>query len=196
MLTISKLSKTKGVKTILFEVSFSLGDGAKVTLVGPNGIGKSTLLKIVAGEEQSDGGEIVFSKGLRVAYLPQEINLTQETSVGEYVLDASGIKAIESRMRQLESDLENPANMTEYCELQSSYGWLGGDAIESKIKKILSGFGLPTNLDCPLQSLSGGQKAKAALTAVLLKEADIMLLDEPTNNLDLPAIIWLEAYLK
>src|SRR3990167_3784799 len=188
--------KSYGGKEILSGVSLQIGHNQKAALVGSNGVGKSTLLKILAGIDTSDRWSIQ-SNSDSVGYLPQEIKIDSQESINDYLKRVVGVDTMEAMMTALEQDLDNPEKMKEYGELQSQYLYLDGYTFEHRMEAILQGFGLnlisPTR---PLNSLSGGQKSKIALAGLLLQKFDLLLLDEPTNNLDLPAIIWLENFLQ
>jgi ATPase subunit of ABC transporter with duplicated ATPase domains len=196
MITVKHIYKSYGVSNVLSDVSFSLTSGQKVSLVGANGVGKSTLLKIIAGIEKPDEGTIEVPSDSCIGYLPQEIDISQNNTIEEYLKIVSGLKELEEKMQKLECNLTDPKKLNEYSDLQSIYIHLDGYAFEHRMKIALEGFGLtdvaPTT---PLKYLSGGQKKKVALAGILLKGVDILLLDEPTNDLDLPALIWLENFL-
>lgn len=190
------IHKSYGNKKILCDISLQINQNQKTALVGSNGAGKSTLLKILAGFDKPDKGSVQFNKD-RIGYLPQEIEIGSLETVKNYLKKVAGIEKIESKMADLEQNLDDPEKMEEYGELQSQYLQLNGYTFEPRMEAMLQGFGLdsipPTR---PLNTLSGGQKSKIALAGLLLQRFDLLLLDEPTNNLDLPAIIWLENFLK
>lgn len=196
MLTLKKIRKSFATRRILNGVSFSLGDGQKVALVGQNGIGKSTLLKIIAGLEAPDRGEVVLKKGALVGYLPQETVVYSKETVLEYLKRLGGIEKIEKKMQALESRLASKEAQEEYDLLEEDYRRLGGYTFEKKAQIFLEGLCLENlPLTASVALLSGGQKRKLTLAGVLLRGVDLLLLDEPTNNLDLPALLWLEKYL-
>jgi len=196
MITVKNISKTYGSSLILSDISFSLKDREKAALVGQNGVGKSTLLKIIAGIEKPDSGTVEFPRNTCIGYLPQEIEVSEYETIEEYLKRFSGLKELEEKMQKLENDLTNPKNLSEYSELQNLYIHLGGYEFQHRIEVILKGFGLiDIPLDTVLKKLSGGQKKKVVLAGILLKGVDVLLLDEPTNDLDLPAIIWLENFI-
>ncbi len=178
------------------DVSFVLGKNQKAALVGLNGVGKSTLLKIIAGNEKADSGVVEIVREARVGYLSQEIIFEKEETIQGYLKKISGLDKIESRMKEIESKLTDPKLLEEYGNLQSEFTRLEGYSFDHRAKMILEGFGLKDiDSNRSLSELSGGQKSKVALAGILLKGFDILLLDEPTNNLDLPALIWLEQYI-
>jgi ATPase subunit of ABC transporter with duplicated ATPase domains len=196
MLVVKKVSKIYGIRTILAGVTFALGPGQKAALVGPNGVGKSTLLKILAGIETPNKGEVSIARHIGVGYLAQEVDALPRETVEEYIRRVSGIIDIENQMKALEPRLEEEAILEEYTEIMELYSRAGGYDFERRIRNVLDGFQLTAiRLDHPVAQLSGGQKTKISLTAILLKGVDMLFLDEPTNNLDLPALIWLEEYL-
>ncbi|MFA6535921.1 MAG: ABC-F family ATP-binding cassette domain-containing protein [Candidatus Paceibacterota bacterium] len=172
MIKVKNISKSYGTLVALNEISFCLEDRWKVALVGPNGTGKTTLLKILAGIEDYDGGSIKYPAKIRIGYLPQDVSFVEEMTILSYI--------------HLVSDFGNKAGSK-----AAEYNF------EHQMKLVLAGFGLgDISLDRELSSLSSGQKTKIALTGLLLKDVDLLLLDEPTNNLDIPSLIWLEDFLK
>lgn len=197
MIKAQKLQKSYGLLTVLSDVSFSLGRGQKAALVGHNGTGKTTLLKIIAGLEDQDAGKIDIANGACIGYLPQDTNLSGSEPIMDYLKKISGIDVLETEIEILSAELDDPKKAKRYGEIHSKYEHLGGYSFAHRAKVVLSGFGLEDiGLDRPLSNLSSGQKSKVALTGILLKGVDLLLLDEPTNNLDLPALIWLEDFLQ
>ena len=197
MIKAQKIQKSYGSLPVLSDVSFSLGRGQKVALVGRNGTGKTTLLKILAGLEEPDAGKIVIARDVCIGYLPQDTNFLGNESIMDYLRQVSGIDTLEKEMEILSVDLNNPENAKSYDKVQSKYEHLGGYSFVHKAEVILSGFGFDdVPLDRPMSNLSSGQKSKVVLAGILLKGVDLLLLDEPTNNLDLPALIWLEDFLE
>lgn len=197
MLTLKNIRKIFGERRVLERVSFSLGEGQKAALVGQNGVGKSTLLKVIAGEESYDRGEILKPNRALVGYLPQETGALPQETLAIYLRRMAGLLEREQEMKRLEKHLEEPEALATYETLQAEYERLGGYDFDRKAKSVLEGLFL-SHLDQKrlVSELSGGEKRKAALAGVLLRGVDILLLDEPTNNLDLPALLWLEKYLK
>lgn len=197
MLVLKNIRKTYGIQRVLEKVSFSLGEGQKVALVGQNGVGKSTLLKIAAGLETFEKGERTVPNRCLLGYLPQETEvLPNETLIG-YLRRMTGLEELEVEMKQLGTRLDEAEALAQYELVQADYERLGGYDFERRAKSVLEGLFLShVGLKRPLAELSGGEKRKAALAGVLLRGVDILFLDEPTNNLDLPALLWLENYLK
>lgn len=182
MLRVKSLYKSYGSLIVLSDVSFSLMRGQRAALVGRNGVGKSTLLKVLAGREEADSGNIEFSKNIRIGYLPQDMSLVGEETIECYLRRETGIDVIDVK---------------QYDETRERYEERGGDSFAHRVEVMRSGFGLDdVGLDRPLSSLSSGQKSKVVLIAILLKKADLLLFDEPTNNLDLSVLIWLEDFIR
>lgn len=196
MLNVTNLSKSYGSMPIVSGVSFGIGTGSKVALIGSNGSGKSTLLRILAGVESADRGLVKYLPGVRVGYLPQIVPISGEETVLEYIKSAIGLTVLENEMAAHGSLLDTEAQ-SRYVDAQDAWLRLEGDSIGHRSQVMMSGFGLPLELlNTPMTTLSGGQKTKVAMSALLLGQYDLLLLDEPTNNLDLPALIWLEQYLR
>jgi len=178
-----KIHKAYGTITVLEDISFSLEKGQKAGLIGYNGTGKTTLLKILAGLIEPDAGEVTVRKGAVVGYMPQDTSLVSDETIRDYVRRISGMAVLEERMET------SPEAMTEY-ERRDGYTFY------HRLDVTLAGFGLSdVSTDRPINSLSSGQKNKVFTAGVLLSDPDILFLDEPTNNLDLPALIWLEDFL-
>ena len=197
MLQAKHIQKSYGSLTVLADVSFSLAKGQKVALVGDNGTGKTTILKIIAGLVEPDAGEIELAKNACIGYLPQDTSLSGDETISAYLRRIAGIDVLEQKLDALASNLEDKAKSLEYGDAHEQYERLDGYAFEHRIKVMLAGFGLDNvGIDHRLSDLSSGQKSKVALAGILLKGVDLLLLDEPTNNLDLPALIWLEDFLR
>lgn len=194
---IKDIWKSYGNKDVLRGISFSLTTGEKVALVGYNGVGKSTLLKIIAGLEAFDKGEVFLPSNACIGYLPQEFVFREDETVKECFWRIVGIAELKSQIEELLNKLDSEKKLQQFCEIQEKYQKLGGDNFDYKIKIVLAGLGLEKiGLHQKLKELSAGQKTKIILGAILLKGADLLLLDEPTNNLDIPSLIWLEEFLK
>lgn len=191
---VNKLNKSFNERQILNDVSFNLNNNDKVCLVGNNGAGKSTLLKILSGSIQKDSGSINLNDET-IKLLDQEIDIKDyDLSIIDYIKLKTNISVLEERLKILESNL-NENNMEEYGNILDLYLKLDGYNFENNINVILSGLDFKSDLNQKIETLSGGEKIKILLTVLLLSNPDIMLLDEPTNNLDIDAIEFLENYL-
>ncbi|MCO5214874.1 MAG: ABC-F family ATP-binding cassette domain-containing protein [Thermomicrobiales bacterium] len=202
LLSVTDLTKTFITETIFKGVSFQVREREKVALVGVNGAGKSTILRIIAGIEHANGGEIATQPGLRITYLPQEARFTSDNTLREEAkLAFAPVLAMQDRMREIEqqmgdaeADLE--ALMDEYDRLSIHFESASGYDIEHRTDEILQGLGFTQEMfDDPVARLSGGQKTRVALAKALLADPDLLLLDEPTNHLDLEMLEWLEEFL-
>jgi ATP-binding cassette subfamily F protein 3 len=202
ILTVADLAKAYGAEQIFEGVSFQLVEREHVALVGVNGAGKSTVLRIIAGIEHPTGGTVAPLKGLRITYLPQEASFTSDKTLREEarlafapVLEMAGrMREIEALMATEVADLE--ALMDEYARLQTRFETGGGYDIEHRTDEVLTGLGFSVEqFDQPVSQLSGGQKTRVALAKALLADPDLLLLDEPTNHLDLGMLDWLEGFL-
>lgn len=197
MIKAKNLQKNYGSLAVLSNISFSLEQGQKVALVGNNGTGKTTLLRIVAGLEELDAGTLDIVQNTCIGYLPQDTSLSGNEKISTYLRRVTGIDVLEKTLEELSSSLNDHAKTRQYVEAQEKYNHLDGYAFDRRMEIMLSGFGLESvGLEHKLSDLSSGQKSKVALTGILLKGVDLLLLDEPTNNLDLPALIWLEDFLR
>jgi ATP-binding cassette subfamily F protein 3 len=204
LLTVSNLSKAYGPIDIFEGVSFSIPHRARIGLVGPNGIGKTTLLRILMGEESPSGGQVVRARNLTVGYLPQEAHLHSDKTLWEECQVALlDLLAMGERLATLEAAMDDPdpinaqAAIETYGPLQMEFERLGGYTCENRIRQTLEGLGFSQNeFHRPMSMLSGGQRTRAVLARLLLSEPNLLLLDEPTNHLDIAAIEWLEAYLR
>ncbi len=181
------------------DVTFRVNKGDRVGVVGPNGSGKSTLFKIVLGEMSTDKGELVIESSPRIGFTRQNPAPDHD---GETLLEYAqrgipGLSDMEAEMSELESDLADPQKMKRYGELQTSFEHLGGYDIETRVKVALGGLGFTTEeFQHPFASFSGGWRMRAELSRVLASKPDLLLLDEPSNYLDLPAVDWLQKFLK
>lgn len=199
MLRVENVSKSYNGKDVLNNISFSLDEGEKAGIIGLNGIGKTTLLKIIAGDEKPDSGKIIRDKNSLVGYFKQEFKISEEDrDIISFIKNFIGIDVIEKQMNEAEKAMgTDESKIQEFCDLQEEYMRLDGYNIDYKLDQILSGLGLDNTIkEKKISELSGGQKEKVMLAAVLLKGTDLLLLDEPTNNLDIKSMNWLEKYLK
>ena len=185
-------------------LSLSIPHGARIALVGPNGIGKTTLLRIIAGREPPSQGEVQYARGLTKGYLPQESILqSHRTLWEECLIPFASLREQEKDLARLAVDMSVPdstkakAALERYGAVQLSFEQAGGYHYENKIKQVLSGLGFTEEeYGMPLSHLSGGQRTRALLARLLLETPTLLILDEPTNHLDINAIEWLENYLK
>ena len=204
LLTISNLSKAFGDNQVLSGVSLTMHRGDKWGLVGANGVGKSTLIKIVVGEVEPDAGSAELAAGIQVGYLPQVLAAGDTLTVDELLARAQEhVHTIEAQLRGLEArmagsdDSDIDATLAEYGRLGEEFDRLGGYDLAHRTAAVLSGLGVGDIAgDRPLPSLSGGEKARVGLAALLLQAPDLLLLDEPTNHLDFAALEWLEGFLQ
>lgn len=199
MLDFRNVSVHYGRQDVLSGVTFRVNKGERVGVVGPNGSGKSTLFKIALGEMSPDAGEVVVEGSPRIGWTRQNPEPeTPQTTLLEYsVRGIPGLSAMEEEMRSLEEDLADPAKMKRYGELQNAFEHLGGYDVETRVKVSLGGLGFSTDdFSKPFLSFSGGWRMRAELSRVLASRPDLLLLDEPSNYLDLPAVDWLQKFLK
>jgi ATP-binding cassette subfamily F protein 3 len=205
VISIRHLHKYFGKKDLFINGEVFIGPTDRIGLVGENGTGKTTILRMLLGMEAPSSGKIMKPKDLKIGYLPQEVVELSGTSVLDHVMDvAQEIKWIEDEMAGISRELERAEDGRALLELAKRQGHLlerfnhfGGYQLESRAKKILSGLGFDeVNFNLPIESLSGGWVMRASLARILLSAPDLILLDEPTNHLDLESLLWLEEYLK
>ncbi len=201
LLTASELAKSFGPNDIFHGISLSIPHGARIAIVGPNGVGKTTLLRILVGLEEPSFGTIQKSRGLNLSYLRQEATLAGDHTLWEECLKAlTDLIQLEKELTLLEGAMGDPAQaeaaLERYAKLQPEFERLGGYVYENRIRQTLSGLGFEAgDFNRPLSQLSGGQRTRAALARLLLSDPDLLVLDEPTNHLDIHAVEWLEGYL-
>jgi ATP-binding cassette subfamily F protein 3 len=205
MLQVSNVSKSFGDNFILDHVSFTVNDGERVGLVGPNGCGKTTLLKIVLGEIQPDGGSAWLSPaGTRAGYLPQALEYQPGQTVGDVLKTAiAGLAEAEQRLQDVSVRMATAQGealqqfLAEYDQALEAFERLGGYSSEHRADAVLDGLDLHNlEQDTPVDILSGGQKTRLGLARLLLSHPDLLLLDEPTNHLDIASLEWLEGFLQ
>jgi ATP-binding cassette subfamily F protein 3 len=203
MLACNNITKSFGVESILDNISFQLKYGDRVGVVGINGAGKSTLFRILAGVEHSDSGSIILPGGSTIGYLQQQPCFDKHQTLSDLMLENfSDLRDIEAQINELETRMsvtEGPALdrlMQDYGNLSEEFKEKGGYSYKSIIKGALRGLGLGDEyFNVPVGQLSGGQQTRAALAQLLLKKHSVILLDEPTNYLDIAAVEWLEGFL-
>lgn len=204
ILTASNLSQSFGDVDIFTALSCTIPNDGKIGLVGPNGIGKTTLLRILAGVAQPTAGGVHLSKGRRIGYLRQEAVLAftgrEHTVYDEMLTVFAGLRAEEARLREMEARMASdpsPELVEEYGITQERFELAGGYEYEVRIKQVLDGLGFNAEQwQSPVKHLSGGQKTRALLGRLLLESPELLILDEPTNHLDVEAIEWLENTLR
>ena len=204
LISAQDIQKSFGAHEVLRGVSFSLQKGEKMGLVGVNGCGKTTLMRIITGEMEPDGGMVHKNRDLRIGYLKQvdDIALT-DTVWGALLRVFEPVIAMEKRLKELESQMEQNADpetamrlSNEYQRLLERFNEAEGYAYQGEMLGVLSGLGLPPEMhERQVGSLSGGERTRLSLAKLLLQKPDIILMDEPTNHLDLEAIEWLQQYL-
>ncbi len=192
-LQVDNLSKAYGERVLFNQISFGLQQGQKTALVALNGAGKSTLMRILAGKEIADSGEVVFRKDLRVAFLDQEPSFDPQQSIQEAVFAWKDPRL--EAIRNYELLVEAGADGDQLQEAIRLVDDLKAWDMEAKVKEVLGQLDLH-NLDQQMGSLSGGQRKRVALAAILIQEPDLLFLDEPTNHLDIDMIEWLESWLR
>ena len=197
------ISKAFGEEVIVNDGSFHIEDHEKAALVGPNGAGKSTILKMIVGELPLDNGNVILTKGKTLGYLAQHQEMESDNSIYEEVKTAkAAIIETERKLRQIEMEMKHlsgevlESRMDTYNRLMASFERENGYAYESEITGVLKGLGFTEDdFKKKVDTLSGGQKTRVSLGKMLLTKPDILVLDEPTNDLDLNSISWLETYL-
>ncbi len=189
--SIENIAKAFGERILFKDISFGINEGQKVGFVAKNGTGKTSLLNIVAGGEEPDSGQVVYRKGLKVAFLSQEPDLDPQLTVEQTIFtgDNETLKVIEAYEKALQNPDDADAYQLAFERMDALQAW----DFETQYKQILSKLKLD-DLERKVELLSGGQKKRLALANILLSKPDLLYLDEPTNHLDLEMIEWLEAY--
>jgi ATP-binding cassette subfamily F protein 3 len=204
LVTTYNLGKSFDPVDIFAGLSLSVPHGARVAIVGPNGIGKTTLLRIIAGREPASQGQVNYARGLTMGYLLQESVLESKNTLWEECLQPFGeLCAQETGLAQLAVEMSGPdpvkaeEALERYGKLEIHFEHAGGYTYETTIKQVLTGLGFEeSEYEMPLMHLSGGQRTRALLARLLLEAPTLLILDEPTNHLDIKAVEWLENYLK
>ena len=185
-------------RVLFSDVSFNLAHGDRAGLIGPNGTGKSTLLRIVAGLDAADSGSIALARGTRVGFLQQELLVDVDGTVEAHARGAaSHLAELEAELRAMENELASgdPELLERYADAQHHFEHAGGYDFEATLGRVLSGLGLDPLRDREVRTLSGGERTRLGLARLLLDDPDLLLLDEPTNHLDIAALEWLEKFL-
>jgi ATPase subunit of ABC transporter with duplicated ATPase domains len=205
MIRLDNISKQIGHQILFIEASAALQKGEKAGLVGPNGAGKTTLFRMITGQEQADEGQVSTDRGITIGYFSQDVGEMSGRSAVSEVMDGAGpvsvvageLKALEAAMADPDRAHEMEEIIVQYGEVQHRFEELDGYALEGKAREVLAGLSFSQEMmDGDVGALSGGWKMRVALGRILLMRPDVMLLDEPSNHLDLESLIWLEQFLK
>ncbi|NVN88142.1 MAG: ABC-F family ATP-binding cassette domain-containing protein [Rhodopseudomonas sp.] len=205
MIRLDNISKQNGHQLVFIEASATLLKGEKVGLVGPNGAGKTTLFRMITGQELPDEGQVSVERGVSIGYFSQDVGEMAGRSAVAEVMDGAGpVAAVSAELSALEHALADPDQadqmesiLERYGEVQHRFEELDGYALEGRAREVLAGLSFTQEMmDGDVGSLSGGWKMRVALARILLMRPDAMLLDEPSNHLDLESLIWLEQFLK
>jgi ATPase subunit of ABC transporter with duplicated ATPase domains len=205
VIRLDAVSKQHGARVLFIDASAAVQRGEKVGLVGPNGAGKSTIFRLIMREESPDDGQVSIDRNVSIGYFSQDVGeMAGRSAVAETMAGAGAVSEVAAELRALEEALGDPARADEmdrlvarFGDVQARYDELGGYALEARTREILAGLGFSTEMqDGDVGALSGGWKMRVALARILLMRPDAMLLDEPSNHLDLESIIWLEGFLK
>ncbi len=205
MIRLDNISKQNGHQIVFIEASAALNRGEKIGLVGPNGAGKTTLFRMIAGQEPPDEGQVSIDRGITIGYFSQDVGEMAGRSAVAEVMDGAGpVSEIAAELKELEAAMADPGRAGEmeeiierYGEVQGRFEELGGYALEGRAREVLAGLSFTQEMmDGDVGALSGGWKMRVALARILLMRPDAMLLDEPSNHLDLESLIWLEEFLQ
>jgi ATPase subunit of ABC transporter with duplicated ATPase domains len=205
MIRLDNISKQNGHQLLFIDASMGLMKGEKVGLVGPNGAGTSTLFRMITGQDPPDDGQVSIETGMTIGYFSQDVGEMSGQSAVAAVMDGVGpASALAAEMAQLEAAMVDPDRMAEmdalverYGEVQARFEELDGYALEARAREVLAGLSFSQErMDGDVGLLSGGWKMRVALARILVMRPDGMLLDEPSNHLDLESLIWLEEFLK
>lgn len=204
MIRLDNVSKQAGHQILFIEASAALNKGEKIGLVGPNGAGKTTLFRMIAGEELPDEGQVSTDRGITIGYFNQDVGeMSGRSAVAEVMNGAGPVSEVAAELRELEAAMADPDKadqmdeiIARYGEVQHAFEELDGYALDGRAREALSGLGFSQEMmDGDVGKLSGGWKMRVALARILLMRPDVMLLDEPSNHLDLESLIWLEKFL-
>ncbi len=205
MIRLDAVSKQHGPQILFVDASAAIFRGEKVGLVGPNGTGKSTIFRFIMKEESPDDGQISVDRGMTIGHFSQDVGeMSGRTVVAQTMHGAGEVGDLAVELKDLEHALADPARADElerlvdrFGDVQARYDSLGGYALEARAREILAGLGFSQEaMDSDVGALSGGWKMRVALACILLMRPDALLLDEPSNHLDIESLIWLEGFLK
>ena len=205
MIRLDNVSKQVGHQILFIEASAALQKGEKIGLVGPNGAGKTTLFRMISGQELPDEGQVSLDRGITIGYFSQDVGEMSGRSAVAEVMDGAGpVSVVAGELRELEAAMADPDRaddmdeiIARYGEVQHRFEELDGYALDGRAREALSGLGFSQEMmEGDVGALSGGWKMRVALARILLMRPDVMLLDEPSNHLDLESLIWLEQFLK
>ena len=205
MIRLDSITKQNGHQILFLEASAALNRGEKVGLVGPNGAGKTTVFRMITGEDAPDTGQIGIEKQVSIGYFNQDVGEMSGRSAVAEVMDGAGpVSTVATELAQLEAAMCDPdrademdAIIARYGEVQARFEELGGYELEGRAREVLAGLSFSQEMmEKDVGTLSGGWKMRVALARILLMRPDAMLLDEPSNHLDLESLIWLEGFLK
>ncbi|PSJ62121.1 ABC-F family ATP-binding cassette domain-containing protein [Pseudaminobacter soli (ex Li et al. 2025)] len=205
MIRIENVSKQSSHRLLFIEASATLQKQEKIGLVGPNGAGKTTLFRMINGEELPDEGQVSTERGITIGYFNQDVGeMAGRSAVAEVMEGAGPVSEVAAELRELESAMVDPDRADEldavierYGEVQARYEELDGYSLDGRAREVLDGLGFSQEMmDGDVGDLSGGWKMRVALARILLMRPDVMLLDEPSNHLDIESLIWLEEFLK
>ncbi|WP_311272996.1 MULTISPECIES: ABC-F family ATP-binding cassette domain-containing protein [unclassified Rhizobium] len=205
MIRIENISKSASHRILFIEASAALNRGEKVGLVGPNGAGKTTLFRMITGQEMPDEGQVAADKHVTIGYFNQDVGeMAGRSAVAEAMEGAGPVSAVATELRALEARMVDPDQLDQmdeiierYGEVQARYEELDGYSLEGRAREVLAGLSFSQEMmDGDVGKLSGGWKMRVALARILLMRPDVMLLDEPSNHLDIESLIWLENFLK
>ena len=205
MIRLDNISKQNSHQILFIEASAALLKGEKVGLVGPNGAGKSTLFRLITGREEADEGQVLIDRGITIGYFDQDVGeMSGHSAVAEVMNGAGPVSEVAAELHALEQAMADPdraddmdAIIEAYGEVQHRFEELDGYALEGRAREVLAGLAFSQEMmDGDVGLLSGGWKMRVALARILLMRPDAMLLDEPSNHLDLESLIWLETFLK